>query len=160
MITRTFYGIVACLLLFGAIQACKTPASVPVTAEVQFVDNPGSGLVSLSATGFGSSEDLAIENAYFTAFNTVFFTGLPQFTALRVPMVANESKAKSEHGSYFKKFYQNGYYLRFVTERLNPAISKSANDRKMKAAKMTFTLNYEALRKDLEQNNIIRKFGL
>jgi hypothetical protein len=116
-------------------------------------------LVTLQSIGYGNNEQAAEHNAYIQAFNTIFFKGLPAFTALRTPMVANESKARAEHAAYFKKLYDEKGYLQFVTARDTPKYTKT-NDGKGKMANQNLTINYELLRQDLERNSVIRKFGL
>lgn len=140
-------------------QSCKTP-SYPATSEVNYVANPNPGLVTVEATGYGKTSQDAEWDAYSTAFNTIFFKGLPAFTALRTPMIPNESKARSEHAAYFKKFFDDRGYLQFVTGQGGTSKSSKADDGKNKSARHTFTINYESLRRDLEQNGVIRKFGL
>jgi len=137
--------------------SCKPPAVIH-TAEVAYVDNPNPGLITLDATGYGNSDSEAILNMYKTAFNTIFFQGIPSFTALRTPMVPNESKAKSEHSGYFTKFYSENRYTKFITN-LGGNMQPQKSSGKQRFLRHTFTINYEALRLDLEQNNVIRKFG-
>lgn len=141
-------------------QSCKSPAAYPSTSEVNYVANPNPGLVTLEATGYGKTQEAAELDTYITAFTTIFFKGLPAFTALRTPMIPNESKARSEHAAYFKKFFDERGYLQFVTGQGGTAKAGKADDGKNKVARRTFTINYESLRRDLEQNGVIRKFGL
>jgi hypothetical protein len=128
--------------------ACKTPTSTPTTAEVQFAGNPAAGLVTLKATGTGNTKESALENAYFVAFNTLFYGGIPEFTALRTPMISSTQNEGTQQKPYLKKFYDNQYFLRFVTNREVTTYQNAPNNRKMKSAQQIFTLNYESLRKD------------
>ncbi len=138
--------------------ACKVK-NYPATAEVRFVDNPSAGLATLEATGYGKSEQEAELYAYTTAFSNIFFKGIAGFTPLQRPMITDEAKAKSTHAQYFRKFFTERGYMQFITQQSSATQLGKADDRKNRVAKRLFTLNYEALRRDLEQNGVIRKFG-
>lgn len=147
-------------IAFFTMPSCKTTSPYPATSEVNYVSNPNPGLVTVEATGYGKTSEAAELDTYNTAFTTIFFKGLPAFTALRTPMIPNESKARSEHAAYFKNFFEERGYLQFVTNKGTPAKGSKADDGKNTSVRNTFTINYESLRRDLEQNGVIRKFGL
>lgn len=141
-------------------QACKSAPAYPSTSEVKYVNNPSQGLVTVEAIGYGKTEAAAELDAFNTAFTTIFFKGLPGFTALRTPMIPDESKARSEHSAYFKKFFDDRGYLQFITNQGGATKAGKADDNRSRMARRTFTINYESLRRDLEQKGVIRKFGL
>ncbi len=157
---RLIVFLLVALAIYLLLPACKTPAAYPATAEVKFLDNPAAGLIRVEATGYGTTDKDAELDVFNTAFNTLLFKGLPGFSATQKPMLSDESKARSENAAYFKKFFTDRGYMQFVTEQ-NPAVAAGkADDKKNRLARRTFTINYEALRHDLEKNKLIRKFGL
>ncbi|MEK7253756.1 MAG: hypothetical protein AAB316_03365, partial [Bacteroidota bacterium] len=119
------------------------------------------GTVNVQANGFGSTTLQIERNARVKAFETILFRGLPssEFTALRLPMIENESEARSRHSSFFKKFFEEDDCNRFVTaiSRLDNKPVKTTDHSKTMA--YSLTINYEALRRHLEQSGVLRKFG-
>ncbi len=142
-----------------ALAACKTPRTTP--AAVQYSSNNAPGTVNVTANGFGMSVVQIERDARNKAFETILFRGLPasEFTALRLPMIENESDARSKHASFFKKFFEEDDCNRFVTaiSQLDDKPVKTTDKRKTMA--YSLTINYEALRRHLEQSSILRKFG-
>ncbi len=144
-------------VLVFLLPSCKTTKPLTVSSETQYISNPNDGVVTLTAVGQGKKEADAIADAFRTGFTTVLFRGLPGFSPLKNPMIANESTALSKHKSFFDGFFNDGNYVQFVTKQEPTTFS---GDKKIKIAHQTFSVNYKLLRKHLEQNNVIRKFGL
>lgn len=116
------------------------------------------GIIVVETGGYGSNKNDATLDAEQKAFETILFRGMPG-TDLSEPLVANEKDAKAKYAAYFKKL--------FAAERMNSFVSgtevTSAFVKKTKGSKnitVQTSINYKALRRDLEQNNVIRKFGL
>jgi hypothetical protein len=121
--------------------------------------NPFQGVVSISALGYGTTEREAEFDTFITGFEAILFRGLPAFAGLRAAMINDESKAKSQHSQFFKKFFDERGYLQFVSEQGKISkLGRSDQPGKIKVQK-TFSVNYEAMRKKLEQEGVIRKFG-
>jgi hypothetical protein len=155
-VTALLIGI-SFLLLFIS---CKITSSVPLTAEVKYLSNPSSGLVSIQAVGYGKDDKIAKKNAFQTAFNTILFKGIPGFSALKNPLIKDETKARKANPKYFKNLFDENGYLQFVTNQEVAELLGKGDLKKRRIVKQTFTINYKLLRRHLEQNNIIRKFGL
>jgi hypothetical protein len=158
MKTKLLFLLLSIGLLLAAF-SCKTTKVNPGT--VQYTANPAPGAVTVTSHGYGNT-DLQLEKSARTlAFETILFRGLPaaEFTALRLPMIENEREARSGNSAFFKKFFEEDGCNQFVT-----AVSKLGNkpgktaDRK-KTMDYSLTINYEALRRHLEQNQVLRKFG-
>ncbi len=69
----------------------------------------------------------------------------------------SEIVAKQNNSNYFIKFYEQNYYKSFIMSS-----TESSNLIDLKTGKKIFVdikINFNSLRKDLEQNHIIRKFG-
>lgn len=138
--------------------ACKS--TYPTTAEVQYLGSPTTGLIKIDAVGYGTDEKKAEMDVYRTAFNTILFRGLPAFSPLQRPMIENESAARSKHAAFFQQFFEERGYLKYITERSSPSKSEKTAETNTKIVRQTLVVNYDALRRDLEQNGVIRKFGL
>lgn len=114
------------------------------------------GLITVEADGFGKTRQLAIENAQYKALEIIMFRGLPG-TDLAVPLIENESEAKSKFKAYFDEL-KKSRFKNFITN--TNVVSEFV--KKSKGAKnitIQTEINYKALRIDLEQNQINRKFG-
>jgi hypothetical protein len=128
----------------------------PYSAQVTFLNKDETGTITVNSKGFGKDQNSAILNAQSNAFNIIFFKGIPG-TDLNVPLIENENDAKTKYPEYFNKFFDQGNYQSFLmssTLSEDPAKSKGGV-----YCSVDLKINYNSLRKDLEQNNIIRKFG-
>jgi hypothetical protein len=147
--------IIICIL---GLQACspKIHQQQPYSAQVSFINKEENGAVTVNSKGYGKNENAAITDAQENAFNIVLFKGIPG-SELSVPLVVNENEAKSKNKEYFNKFFGNGGYQNFLMSSiLTEAPSK---DKSGVFCSVDLKINIKSLRIDLEQNNIIRKFG-
>ncbi len=72
-------------------------------------------------------------------------------------MVENENDARSKNGEYFKRLLDGANYRSFVmSSNESSGLMKSQGTNKIN---VDLKINYNSLRKDLEQNQVIRKFG-
>lgn len=67
-------------------------------------------------------------------------------------------KKKEKNKDYFNKFYKDKRYKTFVMSSI-PTSDLTKHKGGKKSIAIDVKINLVALRKDLEQNNIIRKFG-
>lgn len=142
-------------LLLIIIHSCSLKIQ-PNTAEVNFLYREASGSIAVKCIGYGQNQRDAIANAQKNAFAIILFRGLPG-TELNIPLIDNESDAKSKHPDYFEKFFDEERYKTFMMSSI-----ESSNLIRMKGIKkisVDVKINYNSLRKDLEQNSLIRKFG-
>ncbi len=141
------------------LQCCSPklqPQSQNYSASVEFINKDDSGTITVRSSGFGSKKELAVVDAQLSAFNILLFKGLPG-TDLNVPLVENENDAKNKYSEYFKRLLDQGDYNKFM-------MSSSFNSEPVAVkggffVSLDIKINYNSLRKDLEQNQIIRKFG-
>jgi hypothetical protein len=129
----------------------------PYSAQVNFLNKDEAGSITLNSRGFGKDENAAIVSAQTNAFNIILFKGIPG-TDLNVPLIEREDEARATNGEYFDRLFSQGYYHNFLMSS-----SLHGDPVKVKGgvnSSVDLTINYNALRKDLEQHNIIRKFGL
>lgn len=145
---------ILCLLILVSIYSCKTTATY--SAEVSFVAKEEQGTITVRSYGFGKNVKDAIKDAQKNAFNVLLFKGLPG-TELNVPLVQNEYEAKNNHKSYFDNLLEDGGLFRYLM--LNSSNSQPSKVKGGYSSNLVLKINYNSLRKDLEQNGIIRKFG-
>lgn len=139
----------------SGLQYCG-PKLPPYSAEVEFTGKEAQGTIILKSQGFGKNQYEAILDAQINAFKTILFQGIPG-TELNVPLVNNESEASAMNKDYFKRFFNELYFKKHVmssTEASNLIAVKGG-----KKIAINIKINYNSLRKDLEQNQVIRKFG-
>jgi hypothetical protein len=147
-------SILGIIVILG-LHSCS-PKLQPNSGEVNFLYKEAQGTIAVKSTGYGKNQTEAVADAQINAFKVLLFKGLPG-TELNVPLIENENEAKSKHGDYFKKFFDQGNYKTFMMSS-----TESSNLVKMKGTKkinVDVKINYNSLRKDLEQNQLIRKFG-
>lgn len=128
----------------------------PYSGEVNFLYKDAQGTIGLKSTGYGRNQFEAVRDAEINSFKIIFFRGVPG-TELNIPLIENESEATSKNKKYFDDFFVNGRYKTFLMSS-----TESSNLIKVQGTKeisINVKINYNSLRKDLEQNQLIRKFG-
>jgi hypothetical protein len=126
------------------------------SSQVTFSNKDEVGTMTVKSQGFGRKENAAITDAQKNAFNTLLFRGIPG-TEFSVPLIDNENEARSNNMEYFTKFFEEGYYHNFI---MSSTLSEAPV--KVKGGKLysvEIKINYNSLKTELEQNNIVRKFG-
>jgi hypothetical protein len=152
------YKIILGIILITGLYSCssKIQPYSSYSGEVNFLFKEEQGTMVVESTGYGKYQSEAAIDAQISAIKVLLFKGLPG-TELNVPLIENENDAKSKHNDYFQNLFQQGSYMKFImssTESTNP-IKKGGN----KTITLDIKINYNSLRIDLEQNQIIRKFG-
>lgn len=145
--------LVIILLLFSV--SCSN--KIIPTAEVNFLSG-SDGTITMRAIGIGTNQEDAIIDAEKNAFNVLFFRGLPESEQKIALIGTNETEEKGKHKDYFDKFYKDKRYKSFVMSSI-PTSDLIKHKGGKKSISIDVKINLVALRKDLEQFNIIRKFG-
>jgi hypothetical protein len=131
----------------------------PTANQIRFVSEESAGIVKVHSTGLGSNLSEMEQDAQKKAFEMLLYVGLPTASTetYRVPLVPN--KAEMQGHPSVKKFFNNREYAQFVTriERLEYLKQRASEGGRM--LNYNIVINYNALRRYLEQNDIIRKFG-
>jgi|LauGreDrversion4_2_1035121.scaffolds.fasta_scaffold464677_2 hypothetical protein len=124
-------------------------------SEIKLINIPDVSKCVVSGNGYAKNTDQAINEAEKNIFNVILFLGIAG-TDLERPLIENSAEAKNTHNSYFKSLLENNGYKKFIMERgpTSTNIVKGGFQ-----GQTTLTINLIALRKDLEDNGIIRKFG-
>lgn len=136
--------------------SCASKVTIPLTAEVNVVSEDKYNTIELRSVGYGSNLSNAIYDSERKAFEILFFRGIPN-TSIENPLISVDEKAiLAKHTTYFNDFFKSRYKSFIMSEyqasppQTNKGITSLANDIK---------INIKSLKKDLENNGIIRKFG-
>lgn len=118
------------------------------------------GTITLNVTTYGKNAETAIENAKILAVKTILFSGMANSRFAKSPLAgAGEAQLMSSHPKYFKELLSSQRINSFVVS--TTAMSSLKKDiTKNKAISVAITINTATLRSDLEQNGVIRRFGL
>jgi hypothetical protein len=141
--------------LFLVLLACNSPKTF--TGEVNYVGSKEPGTLLLNAAGYGRTKKEAIENAERNAFTNLIFKGIPG-SQYSLPLVPQGDEAKQKYMPYFKALLEQEGYKKFMMSsdlQTGFAPIKRGSENAVNLVKIDVT----SLRRDLESNNIIRKFG-
>lgn len=143
-----------CLTILG-LQSCG-PKLPPYSAEVNFIGKEAQGTITVKSDGFGNNQYNAVIDAQVNAFKIILFQGIPG-TELNVPLVDNETEATAMNKDFFKIFFKELYFKKHIMSSVEA--SNLINVKGGKKITVNVKINFNSLRKDLEQNQVIRKFG-
>ena len=137
-----------------------TLAGVP-SAPAQYnaiVSSSTSKTVTLRCVGYGKKAKPAATDAELSAVRTVLFVGVHD-TPFSMPLIQeSQQSAEFRFDDFFNNFY-NKDYKNFIESSI-VVIPFGKNAVKTKCITVDVCVRVCALRKYLEDNNIIRKFGL
>ncbi|MEE9409054.1 MAG: hypothetical protein V3V28_13380 [Polaribacter sp.] len=172
MIDKIKFILIATTLLILTSCGSKKQVAFFPTSEVTYQDYSGD-ILTLRVLGYGANENSAIEDAQRRAMETLFFRGIPN-SSISKPLIGyNENELKQSNNSYFQEFFGYKRFLTFISEtsfiggQKQKVIATKLNKKKGPKEDMVDALvvavdvliNVKPLRKDLEQKNVIRKFG-
>jgi len=150
--TNNLCYLFAILFLFG----CSNK-SIPSSAKVNYLSSID-GTITVRAIGVGENQLAAIADAEKNAFEVLFFRGLPESEQKVALIGSNEIEENQKYQTYFDRFYKDQRFKSFLMSSIPTA--KATNIKGgSKSIAVDIKINVIALRKDLEQNNVIRKFG-
>jgi hypothetical protein len=129
-----------------------------VTAEVNFLSE-STGIITVRSIGYGKNKAEAIDNAEINAIDVLLFRGLPESTQKDPIIGINSDEIKSKNKEYFENFYGAKQYKTFIMSALPTTEELIKNKGGKKSIAVDVKINVKALRLDLENKNIIRKFG-
>lgn len=121
--------------------------------------NDGNGTITLRVTAYGKKSKNAIENAEIEAIKTILFRGIPESTQCKNPLIStNENDIIKNNKDYFVDFFDRKRCRSFIIS--NVPVSKFSKDAtNKKCITVDIKVNFKSIRSDLENHNIIRKFG-
>lgn len=127
------------------------------SAEVNFIVG-GNGTITMRTVGLGKNKEEATNDAEKKVFNTILFRGLPESEQKVALVGTNESAEMGKHKEYFRIFFDEKRYKTFIMSSISTSNLLRFNNGK-KGISIDVKINLVALRKDLEEFNVIRKFG-
>jgi len=149
------------ILLLGfsmllVLMSCGPKPPIPLTGEVNLISEVKFKTIELRSIGYGDNKQKAINDAETKAFEILFFRGIPKSSAENALIGPNEAALQAKHKSYFEPFF-GSRYRSFITSsyQSSPPVSKKG----ITSVVYDVTINVASLKKDLEENGIIRKFG-
>ena len=129
----------------------------PTTGTVNYL-TADDGTITMRAIGEGYKKIDAVANAELNAFNTILFRGMPE-SQLKQPLIeTNETAIKNSHPQYFESFYNQKRYKSFLMSSVVTGDYQKIPNNKISVT-IDIKINVNALRYDLEQSGVIRKFG-
>lgn len=145
---------IGALILMGV--ACS-PKVLP-TGEVLYVSSTNNGIITLTSTGYyKGTAQRAIQEAERRAFEALLFRGIPGSQVASAMLGTDEQGIKSKNAKYFNEFFENRRCRNFITATEQLSSEREAGYMK---ATIRVSINYKALRKDLEDQGLKRGFGL
>ena len=125
-------------------------------SQVEFVSEQN-GTITIRTDGTNKKLSDAITDAEKYVFYTIFYHGIPGSTLKNGLMDKPEAEVEESNKEYFKTFYENRYQL-FITNIVQNGNIMKGKHRK-KSIFFDITVNIDALRRELENNQVIRKLG-
>lgn len=126
--------------------------------NVNYLSSDGTS-ISVRSVGYAKKKAQAAEAAEQMAVMSLLFRGVPGSQQSRPLAGTDEAAIIKAHKSYFDSFLEGKRYKSFITSSIPVSeFGKDASGRK--SISMDVTINLKALRADLEQQGIIRKFGI
>ncbi len=147
-------------LIIGSLGFSQNKKADVYRGYVKFVGAPGPGSITVECSGFARKKNAkTAKDAYSEAFYTLLFRGIPG-SQYELPMIPDESGKKNDP---VVVALLDGGYMSFLTEGSSKSTeSKVRKEDGVKGIMTTYTItiNCDALRRYLEQNNVVRKFGI
>ena len=123
------------LCVFSLLINCKSTKTISST---QIIESTESSIIL----------DIKAVNPEYVAVNQLLFRGFPNSNQTNPLISTSEIEIQKQFPTYFKDFFQGNRYKSFITSS-----TKNTN------GYHRIVINLKAIRLDLEQNSIIRKFG-
>jgi hypothetical protein len=129
-----------------------------VSAEVNFLSE-ATGTITVRAIGYGKNKAEAIDNAEINALDVLLFRGIPESTQKDPLISTNSDEVKSKNKDYFDNFYAGKQFKTFINSAIPTTEDLIKNKGGKKSIAVDIKINIKALKLDLEEKKIIRKFG-
>jgi len=151
-------SVIILFTLFSVFWSYNLKAQKPYEYETQvnFLQKETQGTMTVRSIGKAKKLKDAVMQAEVNVFDVMLYRGLPE-TDVSTPLISDESEAKAVNPNYFQQFFDGFGYKKFIMSSVesSPVTKKKG----VHSATLDIKVNIKALRKDLENNGIIRKFG-
>jgi len=140
-------------MLFTTVLLCMITC---LRAQVSLVSET-KGTITLRSSGTGKNIDEANANAARNVFFVLLYRGVPESDINSALIDIPEQEAQQKFKPYLEAFFDKRYET-FITNAVqNGDVMKSKH--RTRSVYLDITVNVQALRKDLEDNKVTRKFG-
>jgi hypothetical protein len=143
------------LVIFLVICYGCSPKLTKNSAEVNYISSVD-GTITLRVIGDGSNQK-AQESSEVMALNVLLFRGIPESQEKLALVGSNEIEEKEKNKDYFNRLLVGKRYKSFIMSVI--PTTGTYKESGLRRSAFDIKVNTSALRRDLEQNNIIRKFG-
>jgi len=145
------------LALVTLLVGCTTTKPIPYvrTGLVKSVDQDRQ-TITLTSEARAENAGKASYFAEINAFENLLFKGIPNSNQEK-PLVSNESKSVSKHQAFYQDLLDKRGYERYVMSSL---LNQKYESGGVHTVVQEIQIDLHSLRKVLEQNNIIKSFGL
>ncbi len=140
------------LLLFG----CKSTEDYQ--SNVSIIKKYDSFTYSFSGQGISKNIENCQTEAEKNIFEVILFRGISG-TDLQNPLIENEQISKENNKEFYNDFFDKKKYRNFISSKVE-IIENTKRSKGGYTCSVKFTVNLNSLKSNLEQNGIIRKFGL
>ena len=146
------------ILIIVAIFAACTPQLNMLYQRSGMVKCESHDKMTITLVSEAQAETLgkAIGFAERNAIENLLFKGIPNSNQEK-PMIENESKAMNENGAFLDNFLVNNGYKNYITSSTIDDVMQGGSVRLVSQRVIVDITN---LRKHLEANSIVKKFGL
>jgi hypothetical protein len=153
---KTLIYLAAALL---SLAACNRKVATPT---VDVLSQEAQGLLLIKADGIGNRQIKSEDAAQQLVLDRLLYTGIPDetVTAARLPLIEDRTKLDASARAKLAKLLEPANAKRYFVGMTNTGAGPSVNSANRLNRTYTFKVNTDLLRKDLEQQQIIRKFGL
>lgn len=150
------YHLFIAVILLSLI-SCKSTVVIPYerTGEVVTLSHERS-LINVQSSTRAASYGIAVEYAERQAFENILFKGIPNSNQ-EVPLLASENKAWSENAATMQELIIDRGYLHYITSSNTADHVKNGG---VSFIKQNIAIDLAALRKYLESEKAVKKFGL
>lgn len=146
------------LLFLVFLTSCATtlpePTAYQRTGEVKCLVHDNA-TISMHVKAMGSTPSEAQHYADIKAFDNIFYKGIPNSNQ-EVPMIEEERRTP-ENDAFVQNFYHTSKHREYITES---SVLKMSEHQGSTFVDQKVTVHLSALRRYLEENDVIRKFGL
>jgi hypothetical protein len=161
-----YYLTIAVALLIFCTSCNRLVYTEGFTGAGQFINSPNKGVITMKIQGFGRTRKQREYNAINNALKQLVFQGVPGSSIAEQGLIRYNTPEEASAKRVFRQMFETRKDLSFVMR-----INSSGNVRRTseqggvsarvatKSVDYTVEINYEALRRYMEDQNVIRKFG-
>ncbi len=136
--------------------SCSGSKPAFMGTEVTILYKAKYGEVAVKSIGYGRGKNAAFDDAQKKAFFVLLYRGIPNSEYI-YPLIENEVEFAKNNPNFMKDFFDSKLYKSFIIS--NTESSSLTSTTKGQRLYLDIVINYLALRRYLEQNSLIRKFG-